>query len=66
MPTMTDNPFPVLKNYRIRASGTVASRNNLFEHDFKDYNDGQDCHWLMKRKQKGVKGFEGTCPDAVF
>ena len=29
---MTDTPFPVLKNYKIRTSGTVASRDNLKTH----------------------------------
>ena len=28
----------------------------MFEHDLKDYNDGQDYHWRIKCEENGVKG----------
>ncbi len=40
---------------------TDTSRDKMFEHDLKDYNDGQDCNW----RTKWCKGGKGTCTDAV-
>ena len=53
---LTLNRKHFVRLHHLNEKATATSRDKMFEHDLKDYNDGQDYHWPIKRKQNGVKG----------